>query len=150
MNKDKISPPKFFTPTEEEAIKAAITRAEMLTSGEIGLYIDDYCEIDSLKKAAEIFQKLEMHKTKLRGGVLIYLSFCDHKFAIIGDKRIHEKVGDEFWVEVKEIMLGFFKKNQLVEGLIAGIEKAGEALMAEFPRQEDDIDEISNEINYKS
>lgn len=145
MTKDK----KVFTPSQEEAIKAAITSAEKLTSGEISLYIDDYCKKDPLKKAAEIFEKLAMYKTKLRNGVLIYLSFCDHKFAIIGDEGIHQKVGDEFWSETKELMLSFFKKNQLAEGLVAGIEKAGAALSEEFPRHEDDIDEISNEINYK-
>lgn len=151
MTKDKkTAAPKFFTASQEEAIKAAITSAEMLTSGEISLYIDDFCKEDPLKKATEIFEKLAIHKTKLRNGVLIYLSFRDHKFAIIGDEGIHKKVGDEFWSETKELMLSFFRKNQLAEGLIAGIKKAGKALSAEFPRQEGDIDEISNEINYKS
>ncbi len=142
---------KLFSSSEENLIKAAIAQAEKLTSGEIRLFIEDRCKnSDVVLEATKIFQKLEMHKTKLRNGVLIYLAVSNHKFAIIGDKGIHEKVGDDFWREVKELMLKNFKNNQIVEGLIAGIKKAGECLSHEFPRQDDDHDEISNEIVFRS
>jgi uncharacterized membrane protein len=142
---------QVFTQIEKDEIKSAIAEAEMLTSGEICLFIDDNCEnSDPVKKAAVIFQKLKMHKTKLRSGVLIYLAISNHKFAIIGDKGIHEKVGDDFWNEVKDLMLANFKKNQVAAGLIAGIKKAGESLSQHFPRQHDDRDEISNEIVFRS
>jgi uncharacterized membrane protein len=147
----KTSTPQVFTLAEESAIKSAIAEAEMLTSGEIRLFVDERCKNDDpVKRAAAVFQKLKMHKTKLRNGVLIYLSVSDRKFAIIGDKGIHEKVGDDFWHEVKELMLVDFKKNQLVEGLLAGIKKAGESLSKEFPRQNNDRNEIDNEIVFGS
>lgn len=147
----RTSPLQIFRSTEEEAIKSAIAQAELLTSGEIRLFIDDHCKGgDPVKIAAENFQKLKMHKTKFRNGVLIYVAISDHKFAIIGDKGIHEKVGDDFWNETKELMLSHFKNKQLCEGLIAGIKKAGESLAIHFPRQHDDSDELSNEIVSKS
>jgi uncharacterized membrane protein len=147
--KQNTSP--VFTLLEEDSIRSAIAEAELLTSGEIRLFIDDNCQDDDpFKKAAVIFQKLKMHKTKERNGVLIYLAVLDHKFAIIGDKGIHEKVGDDFWNEVKELMLVNFKKNQIAEGLIAGIKKAGQSLSTHFPRKDDDCNEISNEIVFKS
>jgi len=82
--------------------------------------------------------------------VLIYLAVVDHKFAIIGDKGIHEKVGDDFWNETKELMLSYFKKNQISAGLVAGIKKAGESLSIHFPRQDNDHNEISDEIVFKA
>lgn len=140
-----------FTAAEEDAIKSAIAEAEMLTSGEIRLFVDDKCnDDDPFKRATVIFQKLKMYKTKWRNGVLIYLSVSDHKFAIIGDKGIHEKVGSDFWNETKELMLTHFKNNQLFEGLISGIKKVGESLSTHFPRQDDDRNEVSNEIVFKS
>jgi uncharacterized membrane protein len=140
----------IFSIAQGDAIKAAITQAEKLTSGEIRLFIDDHCKnLDPVLEAGKIFQKLKMHKTKLRNGVLIYLAISDHKFAIIGDIGIHEKVGDDFWREVRELMLSNFKNNQIVEGLIAGIKKAGECLATKFPNQ-DDHNEISNEIVFRS
>lgn len=148
----KTAPPQVFTLAEECAIKSAIAEAEMLTSGEIRLFVDSKnCDKDDpLKRAAATFQKLKMHKTKLRNGVLIYLSVSSRKFAIIGDKGIHEKVGDDFWQEVKESMLIHFKNNQLAEGLLMGIKKAGKALSKQFPRQNDDQNEISDELVFRS
>lgn len=146
----KKSSLEIFSKAEEDAIKSAIIKAEMLTSGEIRLFIDDKCgKDDPFKKAVVIFQKLKMHKTKERNGVLIYLSVSDRKFAIIGDKGIHEKLGDDFWNETKELMLDHFKKDRISEGLILGIEKAGVSLSEHFPRQNDDRNEISNEIVFK-
>ena len=147
----KTQSPQVFTSIEESAIKSAIAEAETLTSGEIRLFIDVSCkDADPLKKATKIFQELKMHKTDLRNGVLIYLSISDHKFAIIGDKGIHEKVGDDFWNETKELMLSFFKKNQISEGLVVGIKKAGEILATHFPKSDYDKNELSNEISFGS
>lgn len=142
---------QILTLIEKSAIESAIAEAEMLTSGEIRLFIDERCKHeDPIKTAGIIFQKLKMHKTKLRNGVLIYLSVLDRKFAIIGDKGIHEEVGNDFWHETKELMLAHFKNNQLSEGLLAGIKKVGETLSKQFPRQSGDRNEISNEIIFKS
>jgi uncharacterized membrane protein len=146
----KQNNPQVFTSTEENAIQSAIAQAELLTSGEIRLFIDDHCQdSDPFKKATVIFQKLKMHKTKERNGVLIYLAVLDQKFAIIGDKGIHEKVGDDFWNETKELILTHFKNNQVLEGLIAGIKKAGQKLSSHFPRHENDRNEISNKVVFK-
>ncbi len=136
-----------FSEKEQLGIKAAIAEAELMTSGEIRLFIDDHCKnADPVEKAVLVFSQLKMHQTDLRNGVLIYLSVKDHKFAIIGDKGIHEKVKDDFWNETKELMLSHFKNNLLADGLIAGIKKAGEALAVHFPRKSNDSNELSNEI----
>lgn len=139
--------PDFFTEEQRHAIQHAIHEAELLTSGELRVFIDDHCkDADVLIRAATVFEKLHMHETALRNGVLIYLSVQDHKFAIVGDAGIHEKVKDDFWNATKIEMLAYFKDNKVTEGLIAGIAKAGAALGVYFPRQHDDTNELSNEI----
>lgn len=139
--------PDLFSEEQRHAIQHAIHEAEQLTSGEIRVFIDDHCkDADVLNRAATVFEKLQMHETALRNGVLIYLSVQDRKFAIIGDSGIHEKVKDDFWNATKELMVSYFKKDQVAEGLIAGIAKAGKALGVYFPRQHDDSNELSNDI----
>lgn len=139
--------PDLFTEKQRHDIQHAIHEAELLTSGEIRVFIDDHCkDADVLKRAATVFEKLHMHETALRNGVLIYLSVQDRKFAIIGDSGIHEKVKDDFWNATKELMVSYFKKDQVAEGLIAGIAKAGKALGVYFPRQLNDSNELSNDI----
>lgn len=142
-----MAAPEIFSQAQQVAIKASIAEAEMMTSGEIRLFIDDHCKkADPVQKALMVFKELKMDQTDLHNGVLIYISVEDHKFAIIGDKGIHEKVKDDFWNETKELMLAHFKNNQLTEGLIAGIKKAGAALSVHFPRQSNDNNELSNDI----
>jgi uncharacterized membrane protein len=88
-----------------------------------------------------------MHKTELRNGVLFYLAVTDKKFAILGDKGINEKVPENFWDNIKELMLDHFKKQQFTEGLCKGIEMAGEKLKTHFPLQSNDKNELTNEIS---
>ena len=137
----------FFNQDQKLAITQAITQSELQTSGEIRLHIDSDCKVNVLDSAALIFRKLKMHKTELRNGVLFYLAVTDKKFAILGDKGINEKVPENFWDNIKELMLDYFKRQQFTEGLCKGIEMAGEKLKTHFPLQSNDTNELTNEIS---
>ena len=78
-----MSAKKFFTEQQKLSIQQAIANAELNTSGEIRVHIDDKCKEDVLDKAANIFQHLKMDATELRNGVLFYLAIKDQKFAIL-------------------------------------------------------------------
>lgn len=138
----------FFTKEQKEKIKEAIGRAESNTSGEIRLHVENRCKIDVLDCAAGWFEKLEMHKTKERNGVLFYLSVKDKKFAIIGDAGINAVTPEDFWDNIKDEMLLHFRENKFTEGLVKGIEMAGEQLKEHFPHQLDDKNELSDEISF--
>jgi uncharacterized membrane protein len=45
-------------------------------------------------------------------------------------------------------MLNYFSKGQFTEGLVKGIGMAGEALKKDFPYQEDDVNELSDDISF--
>lgn len=138
---------KFINKAEEEEIIEAIQTAENNSSGEIRVHIEPKCEGDLLERTKSIFQKLKMHETALRNGVLIYLAVNDHKFYILGDEGIHKKVPDDFWESTKDVMQTHFKKNEFVQGLVKGILRAGEQLKTHFPHADDDINELSDEIS---
>ncbi|MFT5903601.1 MAG: putative membrane protein [Flammeovirgaceae bacterium] len=138
----------FFTEAEKTKIVDAITAAENKTSGEIRLHIERKCPEEVLDRAAFLFEKLEMHKTELRNGVLFYVSFEDHKLAILGDGGINAVVSDTFWNDIKEHLLAAFKGDDYANGLAEGVKIAGEQLKAHFPVASDDVDELSNEISF--
>ncbi len=138
----------FFSAEQKSKIVGAVKQAELNTSGEIRVHLENSCKEDVLDHAAFIFEKLEMHKTELRNGVLFYLAAKDHKFAILGDSGINEKVPDHFWEDIKELMVGEFKQGRFAEGLSKGIIMAGEQLKAHFPYQKDDKNELSDEISF--
>ena len=142
------SPTKFFSNEEKEEIVKAIQTAELNTSGEIRVHIENKCTENELDRAAYWFSKLKMHKTEQRNGVLFYLAISDHKFAIIGDVGINAKVINSFWDETKELMQGFFKEEKYAQGLSSGIIQAGMQLKQYFPYQTNDVNELSDEISF--
>src|ERR1700760_4426065 len=116
----------LFTDEEQLQIRKAVEQAEHNTSGELRICVEKTCSEDVLNRAAKYFAQLGMDKTKLRNGVLIYLATVDRKFAIIGDAGIDKVVPDDFWDSTKEAMLGEFKQGNLVEGIVVGLQLAGE------------------------
>lgn len=143
-----ISAKDFFTKEQKEDIKQAILNAELDTSGEIRVHIETVCAGDVMDKAAYIFKQLNMHKTKLRNGVLIYLAIKNRKFAVIGDIGINKAVSDDFWNAVKDKMLNNFREGNFTDGLCEAITLSGKQLKKYFPYQQDDINELSDDISF--
>ena len=139
---------ELFTEELQKQVVAAIETAELNTSGEVRVHLDDNCKGEVLDRAAYVFEKLEMQKTEQRNGVLFYLAVQDKKFAILGDVGINQKVPDNFWEEIKSEVIANFKNGDFARGLSSGIVKAGEQLKAHFPYQEDDVNELDNEISF--
>ena len=133
---------------EQQQIRDAIAKAEKNTSGEIRICVEKTCKDEVLDRAAKYFYQLDMDKTKLRNGVLIYLATVDRKFAIIGDAGINKMVPVDFWDTTKNEMLEQFKQGNLIEGIVIGITRAGEKLGTFFPCATDDVNEISNDVAF--
>ena len=138
----------FFTKEERQQIVAAIKEAELNTSGEIRVHIENNCPGDVLDRATYWFGKMGIHKTELRNGVLFYLAVKSRKFAIIGDEGINKAVPDDFWEKIKTSMALRFQQRDFARGLVNGILEAGRALKKYFPYQSDDVNELSDEISF--
>ncbi|PRZ00524.1 TPM domain-containing protein [Marinilabilia salmonicolor] len=138
----------LFTEDQKTEIINAIKEAELNTSGEIRVHIEKSCPEDVMDRAAYIFEKLKMHKTELRNGVLFYLAVKDRKFAILGDAGINAKVPKGFWDEIKELMLTSFREGDFAGGLTQGVLRSGEQLKTHFPYQKDDVNELNDDISF--
>ena len=140
----------LFTKEEEARILDAIRSAELITSGEIRLYIEDFCDREHpVERAAELFHLLDIHKTKQRNGVLIYVAEKSRLFAIWGDTGIHERVGFQFWDAEKQLLRDYLLKEQACEGICLVINQIGEQLQQHFPADpHDNENELPDEIIY--
>ncbi|WP_158828920.1 TPM domain-containing protein [Mucilaginibacter lacusdianchii] len=138
----------LFNEEAQQRIRSAVEEAERNTSGEIRVCLEKSCKDEALDRAARYFYQLEMDKTKLRNGVLIYLAIADRKFAIIGDAGINQVVPDNFWDTTKEAMLTEFKQDNLVNGIITGVSMAGQQLKQYFPYALKDKNELSDDIAF--
>jgi uncharacterized membrane protein len=138
----------FFSKQEKEEIQLAIMNAELDTSGEIRVHMENNFTGDVMDRAAFIFKHLEMNKTELRNGVLIYLAVKNRRFAIIGDSGIHKVVPENFWDDIKAKMLNHFREGRFADGLVEAINNAGLQLKNHFPRQKNDVNELTDEISF--
>lgn len=144
----KLSARSFFTPEQQEDIKLAILDAELDTSGEIRVHIETKCSGDAANRAAHIFEILQMDKTELHNGVLFYLAVRNRKFAVIGDSGINALVDENFWNQIKGILIENFARDKFTEGLVTAIGKVGAELKKYFPHKREDVNELPDEISF--
>jgi uncharacterized membrane protein len=138
----------YISAQEKERIAAAVKHAEMRTSGEVRVFFETRCRyVHAVDRAAEIFFGLKMDKTEQRNGVLVYVAFRDHQFAIFADEGIYKEMGKDYWnVEAKK-MLEAFSKNNYVDGIVSVINDIGEALHQHFPYDSEvDKNELPDDI----
>ncbi len=138
----------FFTKEQKEDIRQAVLNAELDTSGEIRVHIETSCQGDVLDRAAFIFDKMGMHKTEKRNGVLFYVAVKNRRFAVVGDKGINAVVPEDFWDGLKNLLLNHFREERFTEGLIEGVDLVGTNLKKHFPYQTGDVNELSDEISF--
>ena len=138
---------EFLSKLEHDRIVQAIREAESKTSGEIRVFIQrGKLKSDPLVAAQEKFHQVRMHKTRERNAALIFVAPRAHKFAVVGDKAIHEKCGDEFWQRIVDGMRVHFQTEKFSHALIEAIKEIGKLLAAHFPKRPANTNELPDEI----
>ena len=137
----------FLTAKQEQALIETIRISEKNTSGEIRVHIEKSTEKSPMDRALEVFYLLEMDKTELRNGILIYVAVESKKIAIIGDKGINSLVPKDFWDKELALLITFFKDSNFTKGLQLVIIEIGKKLKEFFPYQKNDSNELSDEIS---
>ena len=138
---------EFLTKLEHDRIIEAIREAESKTSGEIRVLIQrGKLKSDPLAAAHRKFHRLGMHKTRERNAVLIFVVPRTHKFAVVGDKDIHEKCGDEFWQGIVERMRKHFQNERFSDAMVEAVNEIGNVLAREFPKTPEDTNELPDDV----
>jgi uncharacterized membrane protein len=144
---DQMRTKQFLSKLEHDQIVTAIRAAESKTSGEIRVYIQrGKLNTDPLISAQKKFHRLRMDKTSERNAVLIFIAPRAHKFAVVGDKAIHEKCGEQFWRQVVDGMREHFQNEKFSRAIVEGIEEVGKLLRTHFPRTPTSSNELPDEI----
>ena len=138
---------KLMSEADLDAVKDAIAHAERATSAEIRVHLAHRCPGDPMMEAVAVFERLGMHRTAERHGVLIYVAVTDHKLAVIGDRGIHERVGEAYWQRLVGAVISHFRNERPRDGFLHAVNELGLALGEHFPRRPDDTDELSNEVS---
>ena len=137
----------FLGDDDLEAVRLAVASAESGTSAEIRLHLDHRCPGDPITRAIAMFERLGMHRTAERHGVLLYIAVADRKLAVIGDQGIHARVGEEYWQRVVADVLAHLRDQRPRDGLLHAVAQLGRSLHDHFPRRPDDTNELSDQIS---
>jgi uncharacterized membrane protein len=125
---------RLLHPRDQQAIVDAIRTAEATTTGEIKVHVEARCQSgDPYSRAVELFDKLGLHRTEARNGVLVYAATHDRRYAVIGDVGIGEPQGSEFWTEAQRSLSIAFRRGAFGEGIIGAVRAVGERLQRRFP-----------------
>lgn len=139
---------QFLKQIDQDRIVKTIQHAESLSSAEIRVFVTRRQVADPVAAGKQRFQKMGMHKTALRNGVLIFVAPVSQAFSILGDEAIHGRCGDEFWQKVAGAMTHHFQQGQFTDAIEHGINEAGRLLAEHFPRSKDDVNELPDEVGH--
>src|SRR5712692_11756274 len=137
---------EFLSKLEHDRIVDAIKDAESKTSGQIRVFIQrGKLKLDPLIAAQKKFHRLGMHKTAEQNAVLIFVAPRARKFAVVGDKAVHEKFGEAFWQRLVNGMRPHFQNEKFSHALAEAIEETGRALAKHFPKRSGSSNVLSDE-----
>ncbi len=109
-------------------------------------------EMDARVKEAAFMQFYAsgLYRTRESNGVEIYLSVFEREVVVIGDRAIHEKMGDQHWQDVRDLIIRGIHSGDARGGICAAIENCGKALAQYFPPRPDDVNELSDRVLHRS
>ena len=94
-------------------------------------------------RAAAAFVEEEVFDTRDRTGVLLFVALFEHRFLVLADAGIRERVEEGVWSEIVADTVQGFREGRARESLVRAVERVGGLLEAhEVPRREDDVNEL--------
>jgi len=98
-------------------------------------------------RAKHFFIREEVFNSKARTGIMIFVSFFEHRVIVLADEGINREVDKGTWEGVVQIIVGAIKKEETTYGIIKGILKCAEILkFNEFLVCPDDTNELSDRL----
>jgi uncharacterized membrane protein len=129
-----MHPLHFLNHLEHEQVVDAIRNAEANTVGHIRVVVSRRKIADPLAAAGRHLAKSEVDHAPHHNTILIFVVPRSRKFAVVGDQAVHARVGDAAWRGIADTMAKHFKAGQFMDGVLAGIGRAGELLGTHFPK----------------
>lgn len=79
------------------------------------------------------FLQQELHSTRNRLGLLIFVSEAEHYVEILADRGLAEQITDENWQEIVENFIQEIKRGKTCDAFVHCIEQCGELLREAAP-----------------
>lgn len=121
-----------MTPQERSRIARAIEAAESGTTGRIAVRVIPDKSVDAFERAKNEFGRHGLHRHEPANAALVLVAPKARKYAVLGDRALHERVGDAFWRSVVEDARPFFARGDVTDAIVLAVERIGSALHEHF------------------
>ena len=121
-----------MTKAQQATIAAAIAAAEDGTTGRIAVREIPDRSVDAFDRAKREFGRIGLQRHEHANAALILVAPKARRFAIVGDRALHERVGDAFWDDVVEKSTPFFARGETEAGILYAVARLGDVLHAHF------------------
>lgn len=98
------------------------------------------------RRATEQFLAQNLHTTKGRTGVLIFVSVAERHAEVLADKAIDDKVPAGTWQEIVDTLTSEISQGRATDGFIQAIMAAGDHLARHFPPGAPDPNELPDHL----
>ncbi|MCF7912987.1 MAG: hypothetical protein K9M99_10695 [Candidatus Cloacimonetes bacterium] len=98
------------------------------------------------RRAWQHFAQSGVGHTKDGTGILIFISLLERRVDLLADYGIAQRVAPKMWQQIVDNVIAGIKSKQMIEKLCEAIVECGELLAKDFPRQDDDQNELSDNI----
>jgi uncharacterized membrane protein len=136
----------ILNPEDINKLEAKISALEKLTSAELKIIFCRHAWLGLHQKASQLFKNYKLDKNQERNTVLILVVEQHKELLIYGDTGIHQLSPTQHWPLVRDAILEEFKNKEYYIGLSKGIEMIAANLIAHFPTDKTNRNEVSNEI----
>lgn len=85
-------------------------------------------------RAVRAFAEHGLHRTAEATGVLVFASLFERRAVVLGDKGIHEKIGDAEWDRAVAALVAGVRAGDPAKGFVDAIALCGAHLAEHFPR----------------
>lgn len=96
--------------------------------------------------AIETFLSYGIPQTAGRTGILIFAAAREHMVEVVADEGVHGPLGADAWRDIAEAVAARARQGSLPDGLVAGVEKAGQLLSGPLPRRAGDRNDIPDHV----
>jgi len=102
---------------------------------------------EEVERAAwETYSRMRVGRTAGGTGILLYVSLFERMVCVLGDEPIAQKLGQEAWDEVRDLILTAIREKRPADGFCRAIRRCGELLGQHFPLPPGDVNELPNEL----
>lgn len=98
------------------------------------------------ERAVRAFYEKGLYRTKNGTGILVFISIFERKVWILGDREINARIPADSWQELVQILVSGLKEGRACDSLCQVVTRCGEELSRHFPRENDDVNELQDEL----